>query len=135
MTIAQKQIKALFRSSVKKTEGNVVQSPSGKNIKGQGLFLPEGDIHDELRNQKVTEIWEMSNFFGMFVPKKNGVYWSNQVGGHACLHPVVEGLYVPLPTHWLPDVSEMENIWYSKHDKKLIQKWLKSSPFLRLYFK
>jgi hypothetical protein len=33
---------------------------------------------------------------GLILPWDTGVLYSNQTGGHGCLHPEVEGLYVPL---------------------------------------
>ena len=32
---------------------------------------------------------------GILFPAPTGVLWTNQVGGHACLHPAVEGFFVP----------------------------------------
>ena len=33
---------------------------------------------------------------GIVVLYPSGVYYSNQTGGHACLHPLVEGVFIPI---------------------------------------
>lgn len=46
--------------------------------------------------KKKVEIF-MCTTVGIIVPCKSGVVWSNQVGGTACFHPEVEGIFIPLP--------------------------------------
>lgn len=48
-------------------------------------------------NEEITKpvITINSDSFGLIIIKPTGVLYTNQVGGTACLHPVVEGVYVP----------------------------------------
>ena len=40
-------------------------------------------------------LWH-SKGLGVILLYESGVYYSNQTGGYACLHPAAEGVYVPL---------------------------------------
>lgn len=40
-------------------------------------------------------IIESDGFFGILLPWRTGVIWQSQVGGTACFHPQLEGIYVP----------------------------------------
>jgi hypothetical protein len=36
------------------------------------------------------------DYFGIILPYATGFVFTNQVGGHACNHPELEGLFIPL---------------------------------------
>ena len=40
-----------------------------------------------------------SDTAGLIIACKSGVTYTNQVGGYACRHPEIEGVFVPLPTN------------------------------------
>ena len=46
----------------------------------------------------VIELYGASGL-GVIVLYSSGVLYTNQTGGYACLHPVVEGVYAPLSDH------------------------------------
>ena len=47
----------------------------------------------------------------LIIPEKTGIKWSNQVGGHACAHPEIEGILIPVRLR-MRDVEDIfENIW------------------------
>ena len=41
------------------------------------------------------ELWE-SVGLGLIVEMPSGVLYSNQTGGFSCLHPAIEGVFLPL---------------------------------------
>lgn len=43
------------------------------------------------------------NGVGVIVKHPSGVIYSNQTGGHACLQPEMEGVFLPLDTDHLPE--------------------------------
>ncbi len=43
-----------------------------------------------------TPIWIPDAGFHLVVPWKTGIWWTTQVGGTACGHPVIEGFVIPL---------------------------------------
>jgi hypothetical protein len=43
----------------------------------------------------MIELWEGIGF-GAIISFPSGVHYSNQAGGTSCLHPTLEGVYVPL---------------------------------------
>jgi len=45
--------------------------------------------------QPLIELWEGVGL-GLLIEWPSGILYSNQTGGTACLHPEVEGLFVPL---------------------------------------
>lgn len=46
-------------------------------------------------NKPVVDLWE-SVGLGLIIAYPSGVQYSNQTGGTSCLHPSLEGVYVPL---------------------------------------
>ena len=64
----------------------------------------------------VIELWNSSGL-GLIILYPSGVYYSNQTGGYACLHPSVEGVYVPLEN----EVIDQEKML---HDYFVGPKWL-----------
>jgi len=46
-------------------------------------------------SKPIVELWE-SVGFGVIISYPTGVLYSNQTGGTSCLHPTIEGIYVPL---------------------------------------
>lgn len=46
-------------------------------------------------DKPLIQLWSARRF-GIIVLRPSGVYYSNQTGGYACLHPMVEGIFVPL---------------------------------------
>jgi len=45
---------------------------------------------------KTTIDLSCGDYFGIILPRSTGVFFTNQVGGHACDHPELEGLFIPL---------------------------------------
>lgn len=90
-----------------------------------------------MQNQmKRVDLFDLSSrhFFGMIVPQKSGVEWTNQAGGTACYHPVQEGIFVPLPAHWLTNASAERVEEYHSLSLKDIMSFLAHSEFLSLHF-
>lgn len=48
---------------------------------------------------------------GLILPWNSGVVYSNQTGGHGCLHPEVEGIYVPLFPEGSPFEKALEDFF------------------------
>lgn len=48
---------------------------------------------------------------GIIVLHKSGVRYSNQTGGCSCLHPEVEGIYVPLVDELVNQEKELEDFF------------------------
>jgi hypothetical protein len=46
-------------------------------------------------DKPLVQLWGARRF-GLIVLTPSGVYYSNQTGGHACYHPTVEGVFIPL---------------------------------------
>ena len=46
-------------------------------------------------DKPIIELYSASGI-GLIILCPSGVLYTNQTGGHACLHPVAEGVYVPL---------------------------------------
>lgn len=72
---------------------------------------------------------------GLIISFPSGVIYTNQVGGYACLHPEVEGVFVPLPvghkkilfalqTHFSGNWHHLE-----EKDADVIDKLLRSDDF------
>ncbi len=55
-------------------------------------------------NKAVIEIWD-SVGLGIIVQYNTGVYFSNQTGGSNCLHPKIEGFYLPLCNDYNKDLK------------------------------
>ncbi len=63
---------------------------------------------ETLMTQPTIRLWDAPGL-GLVILFPSGVVYSNQVGGHACLTPTIEGVYVPL-------VDEVQD-----HEKTLIE--------------
>jgi len=50
---------------------------------------------------KLIDLWHLGNPCGIIIPASSGIWWSNQVGGIACWHPMMEGWFIPFPESWL----------------------------------
>nr|WP_243436214.1 DUF6210 family protein [Acanthopleuribacter pedis] len=50
------------------------------------------------------------NGVGVVIKKQTGVIYSNQVGGHSCLQPKIEGVFLPLDTDHLPEDYRDSNL-------------------------
>jgi hypothetical protein len=57
-------------------------------------------------DKPLLELSEYSGI-GLIIEYSSGVRYTNQTGGYACLHPEVEGVFVPL-TH--PQFSQQEEL-------------------------
>jgi len=53
------------------------------------------DSSSVTRDKPVVELWEAVGL-GVIIDYPSGVLYSNQTGGFSCLHPVTEGIYVPV---------------------------------------
>lgn len=49
--------------------------------------------------------------WGLVIEHPTGVHWTAQVGGYACLHPVVEGFFLPLESG---PVEELREFFYGE---------------------
>ena len=47
------------------------------------------------KNRPTIRLWQ-SGGIGLIIPFESGVVYSNQTGGYGCLHPEVQGVYIPL---------------------------------------
>jgi Family of unknown function (DUF6210) len=54
------------------------------------------------------------NGLGLIIQHPSGVFYTNQVGGHGCFHPEVEGVFFPLQT----DVNRYELNTLEQHFKR-----------------
>ncbi len=77
-----------------------------------------------------VELWGMEDddYLGFITPFSSGVTWSNQIGGTSCQHPSIEGIFLPLPAHWRPDVDPALN--YYDLDPSQVQAFLEAAPEL-----
>lgn len=82
---------------------------------------------------KLVHLWEFESelFAGFLYPCNSGVQWSNQVGGTSCGHPIIEGIFVPLPPvmskRGVRDPLEDEYISHPMYEyghKKLVDQFL-----------
>ncbi len=58
-------------------------------------------------SQPRIQLWN-SNGIGLIILFQSGVRYSNQTGGYTCLHPEVEGVYVPLVNEMIDQEAELE---------------------------
>jgi len=56
-------------------------------------------------NKPSIEIWDTVGL-GIIIEFPTGVSISNQTGGTACLHPEIEGIYLPLANDYLTESKE-----------------------------
>jgi hypothetical protein len=79
------------------------------------------------------ELWGLeSNFLGFLGAHTSGVTWTNQTGGTACLHPSIEGIFIPLPVFWLSDYDPTLNC--ASLTEQMVQEFLDASPELASRF-
>jgi hypothetical protein len=66
-----------------------------------------------------------NEFFGLILldPTSDFIIM-NQCGGTTCAQPMVNGLYVPLPTNWRPNVDPLLDYWEDDYDPELVAKYL-----------
>jgi hypothetical protein len=60
---------------------------------------------------------------GLILAYPSGIHYSNQVCGHACLHPTLEGIYVPLANDILENgtlISPATDLWQYFTGPKLL---------------
>ena len=86
-------------------------------------------------NMKRVQLWQLNNFFGLIIPEKTGIIYSNQTGGHTCNHPEVEGYYIPLMTGWKPESDPLYNSGNETYDPKEVQKFIEASEDLKYHFR
>jgi hypothetical protein len=83
---------------------------------------------------KLIELWNLTDpHFGIIVLGSTGFVWTNQVGGTSCAHPRAEGIYIPLPTEWLPHSDFQEDPLYdlwTNYDPLLVEQFLQSEDRL-----
>lgn len=85
---------------------------------------------------KKVELWmfDHESFFGMIVPCHTGIIWTNQCGGTSCTHPEQEGIFVPLPGFWIPDLEDLTDLWSTASHTEQISVWLNASEELSQAF-
>ena len=78
------------------------------------------------KDEPVIVLWPLDDFFGLIVPAKTGVWYTNQTGGLLCSHPCIEGFFVPLEPSWHLEPSILENAGCGddEYDFALVQKWI-----------
>lgn len=54
-----------------------------------------GELSRFSPEKPLVQLWDAKQF-GLIVLRHSGVYFSNQTGGYACYHPIVEGVFIPL---------------------------------------
>jgi hypothetical protein len=59
---------------------------------------------------RLIRLWNGGGI-GIIIPCKSGVCYSNQTGGHACFHPEVEGVYVPLVDETINQEARLEEFF------------------------
>lgn len=68
-----------------------------------------------------------ANFLGIIVPRKTGIVWSNQTGGHACHHPDMEGFFIPIGGVSILD-NTLEGMYFFEtaplYDPAVVQQFL-----------
>ena len=57
-------------------------------------------------DKPLIQLWQ-SRSLGLIVRHPSGVRYTNQTGGYACLHPEIEGVYVPLADAYSEQVSRL----------------------------
>jgi hypothetical protein len=50
------------------------------------------------KSKPTIELWDLDWPMGVIVPCESGVKFTNQTGGTMCAHPVIEGVFIPLPS-------------------------------------
>ncbi len=90
---------------------------------------------------RTISLWEIENLFGMVVRVPTGLHWSNQTGGVLCSHPVVEGIFVPLPQYWFAENSIEDEMGPMKGDgdvkaynRRVAEIFLNANPELQKRF-
>jgi hypothetical protein len=104
-------------------------------------MAPSGNIGEGGAFMKTISLWEIEDLFGMIVRVPSGLKWSNQTGGVLCSHPVLEGVFVPLPQSWFL-VNSIENeMGYIKsdgdlkaHNRRLVGRFLEANPEIQKRF-
>jgi hypothetical protein len=92
---------------------------------------------------KTVELWDSNQLLGVIYPCQSGVEYTNQVGGTACAHPKIEGVFIPLPQYWFDfdTVKDpLEGFWHPTGGREdmmvgLIQKLLDENDLLKLNFR
>jgi len=59
-------------------------------------------------DKPLVQLW-CGQRLGLIVLHPSGVYYSNQTGGHACLHPLAEGIFVPIRDDTLDLEKELKD--------------------------
>lgn len=84
---------------------------------------------------KLIELWNLDrDHFGIILLRGTGYVWTNQVGGTSCLHPRAEGIYIPLPITWFPEVGDPLCDVVSDYDTNLVEEFLGKSKQLKKCF-
>lgn len=70
-----------------------------------------------------VDLWD-SHEVGLIIPWQTGVLFSNQVGGHACAHPKLEGFLLPVPVCKFTWMDPLLNAHLLDYAPTLVQKLL-----------
>ena len=77
-----------------------------------GPSYATGSAHEFRKRLKLDkpliQLW-CGERLGLVVLRPSGVYYSNQSGGYACLHPLAEGVFVPIRDDALDIEKELED--------------------------
>lgn len=93
--------------------------------------------NDSVAPEKLVELYDLcyDYFFGLIVPMKTGIVWTNQVGGLSCCHPELEGIFIPLPGHWLPETDVLRDQWLEpEYNEHLVKEFLSKNDWLTSLF-
>lgn len=63
-----------------------------------------------MRIDMKVELWNLDDFCGIIIPQAIGVVWTNQAGCEYCLHPEIEGIYIPTPIIILEPLHVVESL-------------------------
>jgi hypothetical protein len=83
----------------KKCDSRFVESGECPYCQRDALAYKLDELQKFATKPPVVELWDQGegDWLGIIIPLKSGVVLTNQVGGTACFHPSVEGIYLPLP--------------------------------------
>lgn len=75
---------------------------AGESPKKSLLEMTTEEVREVMRGHRPRgTLWYAG--LGLVLLKNTGIWWTNQVGGHMCSHPEVEGVYIPLTSDMTED--------------------------------
>lgn len=97
-------------------------------------------MSDESVALPLVELWDLPLGLTLIVARPTGVNFTNQVGGIACFHPIVEGVLIPLHMRPMPPGDPLENYYESRlrpplpeQRCALIREWLEWADLVDVF--